>query len=85
MKLRASFHTVHGLPRDNSGGCESIDSRSPVIWTKCGANTLRLPDGKVANGYWNPTNRKVNFNWNNPDYRNANSGARVEISQKDLS
>jgi hypothetical protein len=53
-----------------------------IIRTKCGTNTPRLPDGNVAYGNWNPNNRKVRFNWNNPDNRNSNSGGRVEISRE---
>ena len=41
---------------------------------------IRLPDGKVANGNWNPDNSKVNFNWNNADNRNSNIGGREEVS-----
>ena len=44
-----------------------------------------LSDGNVANGNWNPDNRKVRFNWNNPDNRNSNNGARVEISRRESS
>ena len=44
----------------------------------------RLPDGKVANGNWNPNPnfRKVKFNWNGPDNSNSNNGARLEVSRK---
>ena len=39
------------------------------------------PDGKVANGYYNPDNREVNFYRNDADYENANYGFREEISR----
>ncbi len=41
----------------------------------------RLPDGKVANGNWNPDNAKVYLNWNYANNRNGNNGARAEISR----
>ena len=41
----------------------------------------RLSDDKVANGNWNPDNRKINFNWNNGNVENPNYGARLEISR----
>ena len=42
---------------------------------------MRLHSDQVANGNWNPDNRKVRFNWNNAGNENPNSGARLEISQ----
>lgn len=44
----------------------------------------RLASDKVANGNWNPDNRKVKFDWNNSDNHNPNMGARLEISRKEL-
>ncbi|PIQ92396.1 MAG: hypothetical protein COV70_00690 [Parcubacteria group bacterium CG11_big_fil_rev_8_21_14_0_20_39_22] len=43
------------------------------------------PDGKVANGNWNPDNRKVDFNRNDAVYENADYGFREEISRKGAS
>ena len=44
-----------------------------------------LPDGDVAYGYYNPHNRKVNFNRNDADNENANYGFREEISRNQRS
>lgn len=40
----------------------------------------KLSDGNVADGSWNPGNRRVRFYWYGPDYRYSCSGARVAIS-----
>ncbi len=40
----------------------------------------RLSDGYVAGGHWRPDDREVRFNWNGPDDRGSNGGARVAMS-----
>ena len=79
-KLRALFYTTLGLPRE---------WRHPALYTESFAKDFRrygrnkalheLSGDNVANGYYNPSNDKVYFNYNSADYENADYGFREAI------
>jgi len=39
----------------------------------------RLPDGRVAFGFWRPSDHRVRFSWSRPDARGSDGGARVAM------